>query len=63
MAVEEPTVQELEEAITHVRATIARYGEYAHKYPELHAELDHLLTEWQEARAKDQGLTPVAPIE
>lgn len=63
MSPQEPTVRELEEAITHLRATIKRYGPHAHKYAEWHEELNHLLTDRDDAIAKDRLLTPIAPVE
>jgi len=63
VSTEEPTVAELEEAITHVRATIKRYGIYAHGYAGWHEELNHLLDDRDAEIAKDRLLTPVAPME
>ena len=43
MSAQQPTVAELEEAITHLRATCQRYGPNARKYGEWHEEINHLL--------------------
>lgn len=43
MATQEPTIAELEEAITHLRETCERYGPHAEKYAEWHEEINHLL--------------------
>ena len=40
---QQPTVAELEEAMTHLAATCNRYGRYDHRYAEWHQELNHLL--------------------
>jgi hypothetical protein len=40
---EEPTLAELEEAITHVAATAGRYSDVDPKKARLHEELNHLL--------------------
>jgi hypothetical protein len=40
---QQPSVAELEEAITHLTATCKRYGPFALKYGEWHEEINHLL--------------------
>jgi hypothetical protein len=51
----EPTVAEIEEAITHVRETAGRYSRYDPKYVRLHAEIDALLGDREQAKLRETG--------
>ena len=51
MAAQEPTIPELEEAITHLSATCVRYGQYDRRYAEWHEEINHLLDDRDRAIA------------
>jgi hypothetical protein len=42
---QEPTVADLEEAITHLSQTCQRYGRFDRRYQTWHEEINHLLTD------------------
>ena len=46
---QEPTVAELEEAITHLAQTCVRYGRYDRRYGQWHEEINHLLDDRETA--------------
>lgn len=56
MGPDEPTLDELEEAITHVAASAARYSDVDPKKARLHEELDHLLEDRDQLIRKTEGL-------
>lgn len=51
MTTQQPTIPELEEAITHLSATCVRYGQYDRRYGEWHEEINHLLDDRDKAIA------------
>jgi hypothetical protein len=56
MAAQEPTIPELEEAITHLSATCQRYSRYDRRYGEWHEEINHLLTDRDQAIARRKSI-------